>query len=346
MRNTKICRERKYPFCHVFVSITEACNLSCRHCYLGDTRLSKSLSLSYHTIRHIMDYFLALGTSRLTFLGGEPTLHKDFPRIVKEAYDLGFDVLVDTNGIFPQGLLNQIRNDQITYLNFSVDGSTAGLHEMIRGPSTFDKCLDNLQHALDLGFNVGVVDTLNAKNIEDAHNVIALATELGVPFLNFHKMTSTGRAVKSPSCEVRPRRWMEFVEFLERVEKPKTIDILYPPSYATQKSLPKYLKKGYNGCTARRFERVSIYSDKSAYLCTLMLDKPLNFAHFRQEGLVMNKEANETDLIFSVSKCAGCRVQKECRYGCSVLTNLQESKCDYVLGNDVIPLCALWKILA
>jgi len=345
MRSEYILNERKYPFCHLFVSLTQECNLRCKHCYLGKERLENPISFSYKEIKQVMDYFSSLGATRITFLGGEPTLHKDFVKILNEAYDLGFDVLVDTNGIFPKKLLNEIKNDQITYFNFSLDGSTARLHEKIRGRNTYYKCLENIKYAVRQGFNVGIVDTLSMTNLKDAPKMIKLAEELGVPFLNFHKLTRTGCAREMMDGVIPPEKWINFVEKLEKFEKSKFPIILYPPSYSHIDSFKKYLHKGYKGCVARQFERVSIYPDGSAFLCTLMLDRSFNFAKFHGDDLLMNKKYNELDLIFSISECKGCDLFNQCKGGCSVDHRIYEEECHYKLGTDIISLCDLWKIV-
>lgn len=345
MKSDSISREKKYPLCHLFVSLTQECNLRCKHCYLGSKRLENPVSFTYNKMKRIMAYFSSLGTTRITFLGGEPTLHKDFVKILEEAYDFGFDVLVDTNGIFPKNLLKEISNDKITYFNFSLDGSTADLHEKIRGKDTFNKCLENIKYAVEQGFNVGIVDTISTLNLEDVPNMIKLVEELDVPFLNFHKLTRTGCACEMMENIIPPEKWIKFVERLERFKKPKYPIILYPPSYSHVDSFKRYLNKGYKGCIARRFERISIYPDGSAFLCTLMLDKPFNFAKFHNSDLSMNKKFNELDSIFSISECIRCDLFNQCKGGCGVYRDIYKEECQYKLGKDIIPLCSLWKIV-
>lgn len=347
MRSDSILHEKKYPFCHLFVSLTQKCNLRCKHCYLGTERLNNPISFTYDEMRRIMAYFSSLGTTRITFLGGEPTLHKDFVKILNEAYDSGFDVLVDTNGIFPKKLLKEIRNDRITYFNFSLDGSVADLHEKIRGENTFNMCLENIKYAVERGFNVGIVDTLSTINLEDVPKMIKLAEELGVTLLNFHKLTRTGCAWEMIDNIIPPEKWIKFVDWLEmeRFKKPKLPIILYPPFYSRIDSFKRYLNKGYKGCIARQFERISIYPDGSAFLCTLMLDRPFNFAKFHDGDLSMNRKFNELDLIFSMSECSECNLFNQCKGGCSVDRSLYEEECHYKLGKNIISLCALWKIV-
>jgi radical SAM protein with 4Fe4S-binding SPASM domain len=336
-----ILAEKKFPFCHLFLALTQECNARCRHCYLGG-RLGKPISFTLEEAKRVMSYFSSLGTSRITFLGGEPTLHRNFIALINEAYDIGLQVIVDTNGLFSKKLLNKVKNDRITYFNFSLDGSKADLHERIRGTGTFSKCVDNIVNAKKSGFNVGIVDTITSINILDVPDMIELAKTLEVALLNFHKLTLTGCARKISSKEVKPNDWIDVTKVLEKSKPPKLPVILYPPSYSYVGSMKKYLDKGYKGCIARNYEKVSVYPDGSAYLCTLMLDDPLNFAILNKGKLLTRKEYSEIDLVNSLADCKGCRVLEQCGGYCGAFQMNNKNKCNFS-NSDLVPLCNLWK---
>ena len=56
----------------------------------------------------LMDFVSASGAGEVSLLGGEPTLHPDFPEILRMALARGFDVLVFSNGIMPASALDAI----------------------------------------------------------------------------------------------------------------------------------------------------------------------------------------------------------------------------------------------
>src|SRR5690348_1186393 len=64
-------------FRNVYLYITEACQLRCEHCYMGE-RLERALKLPLPQIIDTLSIWRRLGGSKLTILGGEPTLHPDY----------------------------------------------------------------------------------------------------------------------------------------------------------------------------------------------------------------------------------------------------------------------------
>lgn len=60
----------------IFFYITYDCNFSCKHCLIGDRA-----NLAFYNKEEVFSILLTIksnGGNKVTFLGGEPTLHPDF----------------------------------------------------------------------------------------------------------------------------------------------------------------------------------------------------------------------------------------------------------------------------
>jgi radical SAM protein with 4Fe4S-binding SPASM domain len=84
--------------------ITAKCNRKCPFCFASNRmqqmrRGDDRISMSYETIRQIMDDLETSGLKELRLLGGEPTLHPSFVDIVQEAIERQFHVQLFTNGM-------------------------------------------------------------------------------------------------------------------------------------------------------------------------------------------------------------------------------------------------------
>src|SRR3954454_5517383 len=77
-------------FRNVYLYITEACQLRCEHCYMGE-RLDRGLRMPLSRIIDTLAPCRRLGGSKLTILGGEPTLHPDFCAAIRVADQLGYE---------------------------------------------------------------------------------------------------------------------------------------------------------------------------------------------------------------------------------------------------------------
>jgi organic radical activating enzyme len=94
----KVIQEKKPPqpvMAHI--SIINACNLTCSFCCFANRDLSERMPTE--KVKQALDSFKKIGIAGIEFTGGgEPTLHPDFPELVKYAYDLGFSLGICTNG--------------------------------------------------------------------------------------------------------------------------------------------------------------------------------------------------------------------------------------------------------
>ena len=82
-------------FRNVYLYVTEACQLRCEHCYMGE-RLDRALKMPLPQIIETLATWRRLGGSKLTILGGEPTLHPDYCASIRVAKHLGYEHVITT----------------------------------------------------------------------------------------------------------------------------------------------------------------------------------------------------------------------------------------------------------
>ena len=68
----------------VVVELTNRCNLACGHCFSGRHGGSDDLPLDVLAI--VLEGALSHGFEHVTYTGGDPTVHSDFPGVVKLTY--------------------------------------------------------------------------------------------------------------------------------------------------------------------------------------------------------------------------------------------------------------------
>lgn len=92
--------------------ITNYCNANCSFCFAADSRSRMlregSLQMDKTEFRSWLDFTLRAGISELRLLGGEPTLHPDFPEFVKVGREAGCSILVFSNGVMPEESRNAL----------------------------------------------------------------------------------------------------------------------------------------------------------------------------------------------------------------------------------------------
>jgi radical SAM protein with 4Fe4S-binding SPASM domain len=332
-------------FRNVYLYITEACQLRCEHCYMGE-RLERALKMPFDQIVEWLTTWRRMGGSKLTILGGEPTLHPGYVGSVRAAKQLGYEhVITTTNAQIPAlRKFRQLSPEDLTYVQVSLDGGSSKTHDAIRGPETFAQALVTAAELTRSGFDVRIICTVNKTNEGDALKLLDIADELGVSLVKFHVFSTIGTGHGSPELAMTPPEWVAFCDRMHEVAPQYQTRVWYQPTYARVSQMGRYAAEGYQGCIGRTLDRISIFPDGRCYVCSYLFDTDLYFARMQQGQVVLNHEANEFDLFtgpLTRSACGGCK-SSACLGGCPAE--------DVVMGasscaeyEDIVPVCRLWK---
>ncbi|MGH4011909.1 MAG: SPASM domain-containing protein [Pseudonocardiaceae bacterium] len=92
-------------------------------------------------------------------------------------------------------------------------------------------------------------------------------------------------------------------------------------------------------------DRISIFPDGGAYVCSFLFDTDLHFANMIDGQIVVNKNDNEFDLftrVLTQASCGGCKVPGTCMGGCPA-EELVMGSASCASEPDIVPICRLWK---
>jgi radical SAM protein with 4Fe4S-binding SPASM domain len=333
-------------FRNVYLYITEACQLRCEHCYMGD-RLERALKMPFPEIRQTLTTWRQMGGSKLTILGGEPTLHPRFVDVIRLANALGYEhVITTSNGLDPA--IRKFRSmapEDFAYVQISLDGGTANSHDQVRGTGKFDEAVRNIAELAERGFDTRIICTVNRVNAGDCLNLLDLADDLGVSLVKFHVFSVIGSGHGAAEWGMRPGEWIEFYERLEREARGHATRVWYQPTYARRDRIAQYAADGYRGCIGRTLDRISIFPDGRAYVCSFLFDTDLHFANMVDGQVVLNRGDNEFDLFtraLTTASCGNCKASGSCMGGCPA-EELVMGAASCASEPDIVPVCRLWK---
>jgi len=332
-------------FRNVYLYITEECQLRCSHCYMGE-RLERAIRMPKEEVFSQLRYWRKMGGDKLTILGGEATMHPDFEEIIAFANHLGYSkVILTTNGL--KSSLRKLRRmspDLFAYVQVSLDGGSAASHDQIRGRGTFKIAAESVKELCALGFDTRIICTVNKTNIDDCLDLLPFADEVGVSLTKFHVFSGIGTGRENEEMLVAPSEWIEFYETKLAPQEGKwKTQIWYQPTYARRSEMKRFEDQGYLGCIGRTLDRISVFPDGRAYVCSYLFDTDLNYGQMRDGYMEVNRGPNEFDLFsrsMSHSACGGCKVGS-CAGGCPAE--------ELVMGgascreDDIVPVCRLWK---
>jgi uncharacterized radical SAM superfamily Fe-S cluster-containing enzyme len=159
----------------LWINTGTLCNLACANCYIEST--PKNDRLAYITAAEVSEYLDeiardGLPTRLIAFTGGEPFMNPQLPAMLEDVLARGFEALVLTNAMKPmrhhqRSLLRlKERFGHRLSLRVSIDHYTRELHELERGPRTWQPTVDGLTWLADNGFRISVAGRMYSGEAE------------------------------------------------------------------------------------------------------------------------------------------------------------------------------------
>ena len=309
-------------------------------------RLERALKMPLSQIVSTLATWRRMGGSKLTILGGEPTLHPSYVDAIRFAGKLGYEHVITTTNAQAPALrkFRQLAPEDFAYVQVSLDGGSPDTNDLIRGTGTFGEALSTIAELTRLGFDTRIICTVNQANAGDALRLLDIADDLAVSLVKFHVFSTIGTGGHNPELAMTPPEWVEFCDRLHEVAPSHRARVWYQPTYARRDQMERYASEDYQGCIGRTLDRISIFPDGRCYVCSYLFDTTLFFAQMQDGQVVLNHEENEFDLFTKPlvqSACGGCKASA-CLGGCPAEEVVMgTSSC--AQNRDIVPVCRLWK---
>jgi len=165
------------------ISVTPHCNLRCAYCQPDGPLPSGGPrdELSPHEIERLASVFARLGVRKIRLSGGEPTLRKDLPEIVRRLARVpGIeDLSLSTHGMFLAPLARPLADAGLGRVNFSLDTLDRERFRRLTGHDALCRVLAGLDAAREAGLTpikLNVVP-LRGINEDEIGGLIELARE-------------------------------------------------------------------------------------------------------------------------------------------------------------------------
>lgn len=289
--------------------ITQACDLSCRHCYDRSARSPMSLKQGIQILddvrkfcrdRHVM--------KAVSFTGGNPFLYPHFPDLYRAASERGFSIGILGNPT-ERGKIEELLSIQRpTHFQVSLEGLQEQ-NDYIRGEGHFKRVIEFLRVLRELNIFSMVMLTLTKTNMKE---IIPLAEILNEHADRFHfnrlSMTGEGANLVLPEKE-------EYLAFLDSYEKASQ-DIPVLGLKDNMLSILSY-KKGYEpfgGCTTfgcgAAFNFLSVLSDGEVHACRKFPSPIGNI--FRQSITEIYDSAQAEQYRAGCTECHNCKLHPVC----------------------------------
>ncbi len=189
-----------YPLHTLYLYISGACNLSCKHCWIDpcfDEHANKNNKyLSLNKIKSALDESKPLGLKSIKLTGGEPFLHPEIDDIIQLINKYKLKLSIETNGtlITEERATLLAELDNKPFIAISLDGSTPTTNDFLRGiQGAFDRTITGISNLVSKGFHPQIICTLHKKNIHEIESIVELAKTIGCGSIKFNNIQKVGR---------------------------------------------------------------------------------------------------------------------------------------------------------
>ena len=156
----------------VYWEITRACDLACRHCRAAAVPDPSPHELSRAEGQRLLGQLTRFGNPlpHLVLTGGDPLKRRDLFELIGSARGLGIGVSVAPSAtpLLTVDAIRRLAEVGVEAISLSLDGSTAGRHDAIRGiDGTFDRTLEAARAACRSRLPFQVNTLVCAETVDD-----------------------------------------------------------------------------------------------------------------------------------------------------------------------------------
>lgn len=211
---------------HLQWSITERCNLDCKHCYKNQKLIDQELSIDQELnildkfITQVDDWGLDRRNTRISFTGGEPFVKDGFFKLLEKCNRNRdkFQYGILTNGTFiDEKNIRKIKELGVSYMQISIEGMKKE-NDKIRGEGIFDNALKSAKLIKRHGISVNFSMTVSEMNLDEVPKLIKLSKNNNIP-LAIRRLVPIGNAEKVKDLLLSPQRVRQLWEYIFEINK-------------------------------------------------------------------------------------------------------------------------------
>jgi len=289
--------------------ITHRCDLHCRHCYDRSNQEDVSLARGLEILDQMRDFCRQHHVSgQVSFSGGNPFLHPDFPALYQAACDRNLTPAILGNPVGPDQLDEILKIHRPAFFQVSLEGLQEH-NDAIRGRGNFSEVLAFLDLLREKNIYSMVMLTLTRANLDQVLPLAELLRER-VDLFTYNRlaMVGEGASLASPG----PEEYRAFCsDYLEaRISNP----VMALKDSLLNIELDARSEPLFGGCTGfgcgAAFNFVSLLPDGQVHACRKF---PSPIGSLKQQDLA-EIYASETAKAYrrGCRECEDCRLRANC----------------------------------
>ncbi len=213
------------PFIAIW-EVTRACQLHCLHCRAEAQRHRNPLELTTDEGKRLIDQIAEMEHPLLVFTGGDPLERDDLFEFMRYARTKDLEIAMTPSATprVTREALKEAQDAGLARCAFSLDGSTAAIHDKFRGTSgSYDLTIHALETLRDIGMPIQLNTTVSRYNLEDLEHIADLAERYATVLWSVFFLVPTGRARSKDM--ISPEEAESVMEWLYEQSQTRSFDV-------------------------------------------------------------------------------------------------------------------------
>jgi len=232
------------------LALTYRCNNDCSHCYNARSRTFPEMNLAQW--KQVIDKVWSLSIPHIVFTGGEPTLYKDLPELVRYAEEKGLITGLNTNGrrLADKSFLDKLINAGLDHVQITLESHDPIVHNcMVNARGAWEDTVSGLKNVLGTNLYLMTNTTMLVHNASTIADTLHFLADLGVPTIGLNALIYAGKG-RSVGTGLDERDLPNLLEKARQITEANGQRLIwYTPTQYCHFN-PLQLDLGIKGCTA------------------------------------------------------------------------------------------------
>jgi radical SAM protein with 4Fe4S-binding SPASM domain len=187
-------------------NITQACNLSCRHCYQNARRTPDADELTTEEKLDLIDQMGEEFVPFVAFAGGEPLVTPDLWKVLERCRQQGLHVTLATNGtLLTPEMCARLKAANVKYIEVSLDSIDPAVHDAFRGQArSWERTVQGIRNSVAAGIKTGMACCFTRQTAHTVDQAVQFAIDLGCKTFSHFNFIPVGRGKEIIQQDMTP----------------------------------------------------------------------------------------------------------------------------------------------
>ncbi|NOU19793.1 MAG: radical SAM protein [Bacteroidales bacterium] len=289
---------------HLFCSTSLLCNKSCGYCYLPSKSRKNKYSIPLNELVKYLLIFKKLNVGYVTLVGGEPALLENFNIITQTISDLGFNLIVHTNGSLSKEQLFHLTKLRVVYISFSLDSLDPKINDTNRFKGATEEVIRKIDETSSFNLPIRISTVITKENMNDIYPLVRFAETKNINLINIHRLEILNHQTENvKNISLSPEEWItQFKDWLT-VAKETKIFLRAPISFMPLKYVLEIKNKNID-CPSKYYDTFNLFPSGNVYRCPLLVNENI-FAWNIKNQNILSESPKDKSLFEENKDCNG-----------------------------------------